>query len=259
MKGLHRFPSRLLAVLLVGLGAGVAQAQLNDTGQQTCYNDSSAADCATVAADAGTHPRQDARFGRDAAAAGVLLKTGGGAAGFDFTPLDADGKEILLTGNPPVPASPPTCIRDNHTNLIWEVKTDDSGLRDKNWTYTWYDSTAANSGTADGTNNCSNPTRCDIEKFAADVNAAGLCGYTTGWRLPTRRQLLSIVHNGKDTAPAIDTSYFPNTVTVSSWYWSADTYAPVSANAWIVKFSDGYTDVYSKSDDGHVRLVRSGT
>ena len=44
-----------------------------------------ACDSATTG-DAGTRPRQDGRFGRDVAA---LAKVGGGAAGFDFTPLDA--------------------------------------------------------------------------------------------------------------------------------------------------------------------------
>ena len=61
---------------------------------------------------AAAYPRQDARFGRDAAqAAGQLLpaKTGGGAAGFDFTPHDADGFVINLTGTPPVPSATPAC------------------------------------------------------------------------------------------------------------------------------------------------------
>lgn len=259
MNGFHRFPRRLTAVLLVGLGAGVARAQLNDTGQDTCYDGTNLVPCIDAnTGDGATYPRQDGRFGRDAAAtAGVLPKTGGGSAGFDFTPLDADGSEITLTGNPPIPSVPPVCIRDNHTHLIWEVKTAnvEPDLRDMHWSYTWYDSTAANPGTPDGSDNCFDPARCDTEKFVEDVNNAGLCGYLAGWRLPTLRELLSIVHNGTWN-PAIDVSYFPNTV--SNWYWSADTHAPVPAHAWYVYFNFGIVNDSLKGYDSHVRLVRSG-
>jgi hypothetical protein len=31
------------------------------------------------------------------------------------------------------------CTRDNKTKLIWEIKNDYKGLRDKDWTYTWYE------------------------------------------------------------------------------------------------------------------------
>lgn len=65
---------------------------LNDTGQTNCYD---AADVAVVCgaggvgADAGVNPRQDARFGRDAAG---MVKTSGGAAGFDFTKMCMSGE-----------------------------------------------------------------------------------------------------------------------------------------------------------------------
>jgi len=253
----HRFPYHLTALLLVSLGAGVASAQLNDTGQATCYDGSSLVPC-TIAntGDTATYPRQDGRLGRDAAAtAGVLPKTGGGAAGFDFTPLTADGSEIALTGNPPVPSQAPACIRDNHTNRIWEVKTDDGGLRDKDWTYTWYDGSSGSPGVTTTCNNTlGGTTPCNTHTYAAAVNAADLCGYSSGWRTPTRRELLSIVHNGTFN-PTIDTSYFPNTT--SGWYWSADTYAPTPAEAWHVVFNTGRTNTNNKGNDINVRLVRS--
>jgi hypothetical protein len=203
--------------------------------------------------DTAPYPRQDGRFGRDAAAtSGVLTKSGGGAAGFDFTPLAADGTEIPLTGNPPVPSATPACIRDNHTNLTWEVKTDDGGLRDKDWTYTWYDSTAADPGTPDWKHNGFDSARCDTEKFIADVNSVGLCGHTSAWRLPTTQELLSIVNNGVFN-PSVDTNYFPNTI---GWlYWSADTYVHSPQHAWGVDFGDGYATSHSKANDDHVLLV----
>jgi hypothetical protein len=49
------------------------------------------------------------------------------------------------------------CTRDNITGLIWEIKTDDNGLRDKDYSYTWYSTDAAsnggNAGSA-GSNTC---------------------------------------------------------------------------------------------------------
>ena len=157
---------------------------------------------------------------------------------------------LPVTGTPPVPSATPVCVRDNVTGLIWEVKTDDGGLRDKDWTYTWYNGTT---GTPDGTDNCNPNTRCDTDKFVADVNTAGLCG-ATDWRLPTRRELLSIVHLGAQN-PAIDANYFPNTV--GNWYWTSDVYAPNPAVAWIVDFGDGYTFAGYHGAD-RVRLVRRG-
>ena len=81
------------------------------------------------------------------------------------------------------------------------------------------------------------------------------CGIASGWRLPTRRELLSIVHHGA-YSPAIDGAYFP--ATVSGWYWTNDSYAPDPASAWSVDFNDGYTNADYKTFTLHVRLVRSG-
>ena len=66
MNGFHRCPRRLSAVLLVSLGAGAAQAQLNDTGQSQCYDGTNLVTCTDAnTGDAATYPRQDGRFGRD--------------------------------------------------------------------------------------------------------------------------------------------------------------------------------------------------
>lgn len=239
---------RALTPLLALFAIPVFAGPLNDTGATQCYNGSVLVACdAANTGDGATHPRQDGRFGRDAqATASQLSKTGGGAAGFDFTPLDASGNAIAIVGG--VPASPPACTRDNVTGLIWEVKTDDNGLRDKDWIYHWGDTTggAGCGGTL---------TPCHTDNLINAVNTAGLCGHTSGWRLPTRRELLSIVHHGT-WSPSIDTDYFPNTV--SSWYWSSDLYAPDPAVAWLVYFNDGGADTYFHDGNLHVRLVRSG-
>jgi hypothetical protein len=238
-----------LALLLLPVLAAAQTAPLNDTGQTACYDASNA----VVACTASPLPGQDARFGRDAAqAAGVLTKTGGGAAGFDFTALDASGNATTTLGSH-------ACVKDNVTGLTWEVKQAGANtqLRYTGHTYTWYDSAAANPGSPGGStcNGTLPGNQCNTQAYVAAVNAgAGLCG-KTDWRLPTRRELLSIVHYGT-SSPAIDPAYFPDTQ--SNWYWTSTTYAPDPAGAWNVYFNDGGAYAYYKAYSGSVRLVRSG-
>lgn len=78
-----------------------------------------------VQGDDGEHPRQDAVLGRD-----KLVKDDfDGHSGFSYTKLDSFGKPL------PNDAIDWACVRDNTTGLIWETKTDDGGLRDKDWRY----------------------------------------------------------------------------------------------------------------------------
>lgn len=231
-----RFPRTLLLVLLLAaslpLHAAGPTGLLNDTGQDTCYDGASLVACTPAnSGDAAANPRQDGRFGRDAAAvAGTLTKTGAGAAGFDYIRVCMSGE---LAGQGACPANPAqgtsanqwACTKDNVTNLIWSL---DSPI------YNWTDATTT---------------------YPTAMNATNRCGFNTDWRLPTRRELLSIVHNGA-WSPAIDSAYFPGTA--SNWYWSADTYAPGPAFAWFVYFYDGNTNVDNKSNSFYVRLVRSG-
>jgi len=240
---------RSIALALIGLclphaAHAAPTGLLNDTGQASCYDASNnVADCATVAADGGANPRQDARFGYDAkAAAGTLTKTGGGAAGFDFSKMcwngDLEGAGTCtgtLVANTGATASGDAatdwaCTKDNRSNLIWSLQTVSS--------ITWTNATATGAGSP-------------IETH----NTASRCGFADGWRVPTRRELLSIVHHGA-SSPAIDTAYFPGTA--SSYYWSNDVYAPVAADAWGVYFKVGGTGANGKTNTNLVRLVRSG-
>ena len=76
------------------------------------------------------------------------------------------------------------------------------------------------------------------------------------WRLPTIKELASIVDLAKYN-PAIDTGYFPNTV--SSYYWSSTTDAYFTDNAWLVHFGSGHGGhVCHKSDSYYARAVRGG-
>lgn len=239
-------PKRVVLQCLLALGAPFAQAQtglLNDTGQTSCYNASDVAvacDAATVG-NTGTRPHQDGRYGRDAAAAvGQLTKTGGGAAGFDYSCVLWNGTVVNgsnctagLVANSTgtasgTPATDWACTKDNTTGLVWSLQTQSAG---------WNTATGA-----------SYPN--------AGHNSASRCGYTTGWRVPTRRELLSIVNHGLSTGPMVDATYLPNTQ--NSAYWTSNTYARGGDRAWVVGF-DTFLGVYAyKTDTYFVRLVRSG-
>lgn len=229
------------------LTTAVAQAQtgrLNDTGQTSCYNASNVVvtcDAAT-AGNAGTRPHQDGRYGRDAAqAAGALpAKTGGGAAGFDFSCVLWNGTVVNgsnctagLVANTTGTASgtPGTdwaCTKDNVTGLVWSLQTQ---------TASWN-------------------TASDTSYPNAGHNTPSRCGYSTGWRLPTRRELLSIVHNDSVNSPAINSTFIPRAPIGTYWTVSASQGGPTS-QAWGIYFGDGSASWYTKADIYFVRLVHS--
>lgn len=96
--------------------------------------------------------------------------------------------------------------------------------------------------------------------YPASVNATGRCGFSSGWRTPTRSELLSIRVKNSVVRQAIDPDYFPDTA--SGGYWSADTFAPDPGYAWFVYFATGYNNAgnaYSgfKTYTQYVRLLRS--
>lgn len=240
-------------LLVAWLPGWAAAAGLNDTGITQCAN----ATKNDLSCPQAGFPSQDAEVGRDAQqTAGTLTKVGGGSAGFDFTKLDANGNPL------PASATAWDCVRDNVTGLIWEIKTDDNGLRDKDRIYVWCNNNAATNGGYRGlcdTENCSPNPRCDTEKFVQDVNALNpkLCGFSD-WRMPTVEELQMIVDYSRKY-PAIDTTapgYFPRTV--NDLYWSASPYAANVTNAWIVSFFDGALDIKQKVGFHNVRLVRGG-
>lgn len=209
-------------------------------------------------------PGQDGDVGRDRISSNIdIEKAGNGLGGFDFTKLDELGDEIDDE------SSQWSCIRDNITGFVWEVKTDDDGLHDKDYDYTWYSTDTATNGGSDGTQasadaNCS-IANCNTEAFVAAVNAEGMCGFFD-WRLPTHMELQSIANYGTASGIFVDVDYFPNAVSnsqISTWYWTG---APnvdgaqdeVAVSAWAIDFTTGNDNFLSKSTPSFVRLVRAG-
>ncbi|NEX17213.1 MAG: hypothetical protein C1943_11410 [Halochromatium sp.] len=234
---------------------------LNDTGINWCADDQNN----DLACSVSGYPRQDGDVGRDALArVDNLPKTGSGDAGFDFTKLDAKGGPL------PADATSWSCVRDNRTGLVWEVKTfhedwREKGLRDKDWTYTWYNpdssSNGGSPGVEDGLDNCYDPERCDTLKFVSDVNAEGLCG-ASDWRLPSLDELFSIMNLGlvsyEPYHPAIEPGFFPN-LGRDGWYWSNQPLAWDTNGVWSAYFHVGGNQTSGKGFHNHIRLVRDGS
>jgi len=124
-------------------------------------------------------------------------------------------------------------VQDNVTGLVWENKTDDGSIHDKDNYYNWDYAQSV---------------------FIAALNSQNFGGYSD-WRLPTVIEL-SFIRNLGNFNPSINTGYFPNTV--SSLYWLSTTYAYFPGRAWGVNFGDGYVHFDYRSNDYHVRAVRAG-
>ncbi|MES2952117.1 MAG: DUF1566 domain-containing protein [Pseudomonadota bacterium] len=260
MIQLPRICTRLfVSAALLSAVIGVQAAGLPDTGVDTCYNDTvadgvAASNAGSIARDAGTHPRQDCRYGRDPATTAGAAKTGAGTKGLDYTKIAINGTVLAAGVALGSTATDWACTRDNITGLTWEVKTT-SGLRSSASTYSWYSASATTNGGNVGlaaTGSCSLGTGCDTEKFVTDVNAIALCGYSD-WRLPSRRELLTLLLMD-GTSPAVDATYFPNSV--ASDYWSSSTNAALTTGAWAVHFGTGISTAVTKSTSSAVRLVR---
>lgn len=232
---------------------------LNDSGQQRCLDATGSALQACTSANSGNgaaYPGQDGRFGRDPAVAmsdrsGLIKAEGsGGRAGFNFTPLDISGQPIPLAGTPKIPSSTPRCVWDRVTNLIWEVKTTDGGLQDWIWTYAWGSNTSSL---------CTLGTDlCNTDNYIIALNAANVCPVNGSgeWRLPTFRELLSIVDHDASIAPSIDGDYFPNTV--QAYYWTTEEVAPPNGLIWTLAFFSGLSGASDSTVTNFVRLVRNG-
>ena len=123
-------------------------------------------------------------------------------------------------------------VTDNVTGLMWQQEDD-------NQTYNWYEA----SGTYDA---IYNPGSTDV------CGSLSLAGYSD-WRLPSKKELMSIVNYGT-YQPAIDTTYFPN---ITSLYWSSTTKG--TPFAWLVYFNSGYAYYYNNITNYlYVRCVRDG-
>jgi len=134
-----------------------------DTGQISCYDENGYKIICPIEGD--EYHGQDASYSINP---------------MSFTKLDLNGKEL------PDSVESWVMVRDNVTGLIWEVKTDDDSVHDKDNKFTIDD---ALSGYVDYLNN---------EKF----------GGCSDWRIPTRDELYSI-RSFQESSAALNTKFFP--------------------------------------------------
>ena len=118
-------------------------------------------------------------------------------------------------------------VTDNNTGLMWQQR--DSWLQ-----YDWYNA----------------PIHC------GEI----LTGNYTDWRLPTKKELMSIVDyaipwQGPLIAPVFTND--PGAVHAAP-YWSSTPYAGGSGPAWMVSFLYGDVETYTKSVGWYIRCVRGG-
>ncbi|WP_420209501.1 DUF1566 domain-containing protein, partial [Candidatus Electronema sp. JC] len=202
----------------------VAITGLNDTGIATKVDSSST--------------QEDASFGRDF----THNNNTDGHAGFSFTKLSATGGELAAN------APSWSCVKDNATGLIWETNANPTKL-------SWYNSDSKTNGGSVGDINNGNNT----QNYAANANIDSLCGYNSGWRVPTIKELVGLVNSSK-TAMAANQDYFPGINADHRFFWSATPSAESSSNAWGVTFDQGYADrLYAKTNrtSQSIMLVRT--
>jgi len=182
----------------------------------------------------------------------------------NYVKVAEDGSELS------VDASEWQCVKDNSSGALWEVKTNDGGLHDKNWAYMHTsnlgengvdprDSWLANEFACSLSPDTEDGEYCHTEAYVAAVNAEGSCG-RSNWRLPELDELKSLIFcsnkpgeeirnsslcgvEGEFMSPTINSFYFPNTLKdgTNYFYWTN-----TSANAendfimYNVEFEGGY-------------------
>jgi len=233
----------------------------NDSGMTECFDE-----LQKIACNSTDFPGQDADLGRDSVAQ-HLDKIGIGSSGFDFTKLDEFADEL------PDNSSDFSCVRDNITGLIWEVKQENTGtipntqLREGQNNYTWSYSGEGNGG-VEGTKGAANSTcpsnvDCGLETYVSEVNATNYCG-GNNWRVPSYNELMGLMDlSQQGQTHLLNTEIFPNIPEQSALnhlrYWTLETSADGQSLsfAWILDMQTGNDLAYPKSNTGYLRLVRT--
>jgi hypothetical protein len=112
-------------------------------------------------------------------------------------------------------------VTDTKTELVWQ-RAEDGGL------YTWL----------------------EAKSHCASLNPISFGGFT-GWRLPTMKEVQTIVEDGPN--PTIDTSF---TGTKSEFYWTTTPSVQAPSKAFVMAFDYGYTDTLPQVEPHRVRCVR---
>lgn len=181
--------------------------QIPDTGQTECFNEQTTIPCPSE-----TEPfyGQDAHFS-------VSPQT--------FMKLDTNGSAL------PDDATNWSMVLDQTTGLIWEVKTDDDSIHDRDNKYNFY---------------------YLEEKFINRLNQNNFGGFSD-WRIPEITELNTLTNIHYDR-PSINPKYFPNSH--ASDYWTETIRVNDMRQGWCVSFSHGQDSIQSRQSEFYVRAVR---
>ncbi|MCH8500864.1 MAG: DUF1566 domain-containing protein [Aliidiomarina sp.] len=231
---------------------------LNDTGAVACAD----RNYGNLPCPVEGFPNQDAEHGRDAQArAGELEKIGTGMQGFDFTKLSEFGSVLpnqsltYQSNGDAIDGNHWSCVRDNVTGLIWEIRSHDpEHYRYNDKTYRWQDSNPDTNGGVEGYDRCLSGL-CTTEEYIAEANAEMMCGYDD-WRMPTSEELFGIVHVGRENI-VLDTTIFPDMSSSSNQnFWTSETNNRTPSQAVFVDFRSVNINFRTKTNAARVRLVR---
>lgn len=150
------------------------------------------------------------------------------------------------------------CVLDQFIGLVWELKSDQRGLRDWRNTYSWYNPDESHDGELDyrGVENGGSciDSDCDTAAYVQKINELGYCGHYD-WRMPSRDELGSISDPRKvENPPTINPAVFP--YAQAEEYWSGNDYQFQYDTAWRWNFEFGHDRVDWKANPAKVRLVR---
>ena len=193
-----------------------------------------------------------------------------------FTKIDRTGTPL------PNWSGPWSCVCDQRTGLLWEVKTDSENIHDGLWTYSWYresrfkkrsngkgkfakasisnDEYDTGLGSPNQGDCYFEDERCDTADLVRRTREENLCG-TADWRLPSATELRSLIYtDAKAGRPTIETAFFPKTKRGDYWTSEQDNslqtvYKYLDAGAVAVSFVDGQSITIPHRNAAFVRLV----
>jgi hypothetical protein len=149
-------------------------------------------------------------------------------------------------------------VTDTQTGLMWEKKSDDFGIHDKDNLYTW--TVTHPQGFPNGT---------VFSQFLPTLNGGRFAGYSD-WRLPTLEELRTLLDLSAPTpgGPLVDEAFDNGCVpgcrvtacscTKALNYWTETGVTGRSDTAWYVLFNTGQSGTGLKTLGLHARAVRGG-
>ncbi len=159
---------------------------------------------------------------------------------------------VLVCAEPRFEDNGDGTITDTKTDLMWEKKSDDGSIHDKDNVYTW----SAEEGTElDGS---------AYTKFIKALNDTRFAGHSD-WRMPTLRELETL-GDSERIAPAVGPVFDNNckegcgitecSCTAPRSYWSSTTNPDSPRGVLLFGFGLGGVTRYTKRSLNHVRAVR---